>query len=516
VVLAPRVSVTSRLNLESSPDALSRDARAHIRTFGYTSKPADAVWGMAYDSDYQGWSFGHLRETASRWKNPGAGQPPLVQFWYRESPQPITAVRQFNTAVSYNDPPAEQSGSIRLKTDPEGRLTQFEAVPPQVEKEGQGPASPFDWNLLFRAAGLDPANFQTAEPLWTPLVSWDAHAAWTGVDAPTGTKLRLEAAAWRGRPVYFQIIGPWTARTRTSAGANGSAQGPIMVLVYSALLGAMVLAWRNLRSGKADLRGALRLSAIYVICMLGANLLRMHHTATIAELNGFWLSVGAALVNGSLEWVFYVALEPWVRKKWPRTMISWTRYAAKGAKDPLVGRDLLYGSVLGAGLALINGIAPLVHGNGGQPLFPPLSALSGLRAVSAGVFSAIPAAIFTALLFFFVIFVLRLISRRDWIAGIVFVLLLTLASTFGTPTPVPDYTLNALAYVMFAFALLRWGLLSAIVLSTVSQIIEMSGVLDLSAWYGGMAFLPLLVVLAIAVWGFRAALGGRALWREAD
>ena len=43
-----------------------------------------------------------------------------------------------------------------------------------------------------------------------------------------------------------------------------------------------------------------------------------------------------------------LALEPWVRRKWPRTMISWTRYTSRGASDPLVGRDLLYGTVLGA------------------------------------------------------------------------------------------------------------------------------------------------------------------------
>src|SRR5450755_715676 len=40
MVIGPRVAVTSKLNLENSPDALSRDARTHIRNFGYTAKPA--------------------------------------------------------------------------------------------------------------------------------------------------------------------------------------------------------------------------------------------------------------------------------------------------------------------------------------------------------------------------------------------------------------------------------------------------------------------------------------------
>src|SRR3954447_17211977 len=111
----------------------------------------------------------------------------------------------------------EQSGLIRLETDPDGKLITFEAVPPQVEKPGLPAASPFDWTRLWAAAGLNPDAFQTTEPLWPPLVSWDARAAWSGVDPASGATVRVEAAAWRGRPVFFHIIGPWTARAATSS-----------------------------------------------------------------------------------------------------------------------------------------------------------------------------------------------------------------------------------------------------------------------------------------------------------
>ena len=238
MVLAPRVCITSKLDLENSPDALSRDARVHLKTFGYTARPADSAWGLDYDDDYTKWLPQHPREAALRWANPAAGQPPLVRFWYRESPMPLFAVRQFNTAVNYSDPPMEQSGMIRIETDTEGRLLSFEAVPQQVEQAGQPEAPPFDWNRLFQAAALDPAAFQTAEPLWTPLLSWDSRAAWTGTDPATGAKLRIEAAAWRGRLVYFQIIGPWTSRTRMLGAGGNANQWPLLVLIYLALIGA--------------------------------------------------------------------------------------------------------------------------------------------------------------------------------------------------------------------------------------------------------------------------------------
>jgi serine/threonine-protein kinase len=212
-----------------------------------------------------------------------------------------------------------------------------------------------------------------------------------------------------------------------------------------------------------------------------------------------------------LTWAIYIALEPWVRKKWPRTMISWTRFTAKGATDPLVGRDLLYGIVLGATLTFVTGIAPVLGGNSGSPLFPPLEPLIGARAELAAIMNAVPAAIFTTLLFFFIIFILRLLLRREWIAAAAFVALIMLATT-RTTTPIVDYPLTALAFAVFAFALLRYGLLAAIVAYATDQVISMGGVLDFSTWYAGMAFVPFVLLLVLALYGFRHSLGGRTLW----
>src|SRR5450759_4463121 len=102
MILVPRVAITSKLNLENSPDALTRDARAHLRNFGYAAKPADSAWGLDYAGGYKKYATQHPKEADARWRNPAAGQPPLVQFWYRESPQPLSASHQFNVAVVYD------------------------------------------------------------------------------------------------------------------------------------------------------------------------------------------------------------------------------------------------------------------------------------------------------------------------------------------------------------------------------------------------------------------------------
>jgi hypothetical protein len=138
------------------------------------------------------------------------GQPAPIHFWYRQSPQPLIAADlSADGVVSPTQPPPIESGSISLRLDPQGRLLQLDAVPPQVEDR---PASvrPPDWAALFSAAGLDVIRFQPAEPRWNPQSVFDARAAWTGSypDA-SDIPLRIEAASWRGKPVAFRLIGPW-------------------------------------------------------------------------------------------------------------------------------------------------------------------------------------------------------------------------------------------------------------------------------------------------------------------
>jgi serine/threonine-protein kinase len=214
-----------------------------------------------------------------------------------------------------------------------------------------------------------------------------------------------------------------------------------------------------------------------------------------------------------LNWALYVALEPWVRRKWPRTIVSWTRFTSRGSSDPLVGRDLLYGIGLAAFLNLGAAVATALHGHSHQPVFPPLNALLGVRAEVAGVILAIPNAIFSALFLFFVLFLLRLLLRKDWIAGAGFVLIGTFMAAVASTTPWVDGPIGALTVAVFVFALLRFGLLAAIVTTTAHQILLIGGLLDFSAWYAGMAVLPFVMVALVAVYGFRVSLAGRTLFK---
>jgi hypothetical protein len=142
------------------------------------------------------------------------------------------------------------SGMMEVSLDTQGRLLRFEAVPPQVNRSETPAAAAFDWNLLLRAAGLDVARFTPTEPQWLPPSAFDARAAWAGsyAHAPS-IPIRVEAAAWRGRPVFFELIGPWSVPARMQPAERSSERRTVEVismLIQFVVFGiAALLAWWN-------------------------------------------------------------------------------------------------------------------------------------------------------------------------------------------------------------------------------------------------------------------------------
>jgi len=505
--VGPKITLSAEVPLEIAPAALAHQARLMLRGFGYTARPAHTVSGLDGYPVYQNYLKSHPDLAARRWRNPTAGLPPLVRFWFRESPQDLIGSRSLNTIPTYEDPPEEISGMIRLRTDREGRLLDLDVVPPQKEPAAP-PAPAFDWSRLFAAAGLDFAQWRPAEPEWTPLANWDVRAAWTGADAVTGSPLRIEAAAWRGRPVFFRMIGDWTRPERTQPPSIGQSW-PLVVVLYLVFAAACVIAWFNHKQGKGDRRGATALALLCFGLCAGGHYLATPHAASLLEIDTFWRVVSLGLINGGLAWILYLALEPWVRKLWPHTLIGWTRYAAKGFRDPLVGRDLLIGIAAGTLLVVGDYIQVVSHGAGGAPNIPDLDALTGVRQSAFLILNAIFNSLFLSVLLFFLFFVLRLVLRLQWLAAIVFVAISTLIFN-GSGSNWLDISFLAAFVAMFAVVLLRFGFLALMVMIAVDAVVSnVPWTADPSA----LNLAVLAIVAIIAVYAARTALAGRPILR---
>jgi serine/threonine-protein kinase len=233
-ILGAKWCITAKVPLDVAPEALARDSRSLLKSFGYSARPADTAYGLSYNDGYLTYLKRNPTLAAARWANPN-GFPQLVQFWYRESPMEMIGERHFNTSIGFNDPPMEVSGMVRMTMDPEGKLRALDVVPPQMEAPAPVGVS-FDWQTLFAAAGLDASRFQPTEPRWTTLANWDTRAAWTG-EAAAGSPVRVEAAAWRSKPVYFRIIGPWTTPDRMQRTNPNQAQQILVISVVYISLG---------------------------------------------------------------------------------------------------------------------------------------------------------------------------------------------------------------------------------------------------------------------------------------
>jgi len=79
------------------------------------------------------------------------------------------------------------------------------------------------------------------------------------------------------------------------------------------------------------------------------------HVSTVeGEFEGLIRAAAIFIMVGAAMSVTYLALEPYVRRFWPDSLLGWSRIVAGHVRDPRVGRDILAGVVFGTALSLID------------------------------------------------------------------------------------------------------------------------------------------------------------------
>jgi serine/threonine-protein kinase len=500
-----------------SHEVLTQKARDIAARLGYVDPAVDDIYEWQYWTDYRGWAVKNLKPDEYR-EQMRRGQPSLIIFNYRQSPQYLEP-RDSSGRVSANDPPLNVPGMASMRLDPAGRLTLFLGVPPQQDS-GETAAPPVDWTPLFEAAGLDRSRWTENPSQEIPPFAFDERKAWTGsyAHAPD-MPLRIEAAAWKGRPVSFELIGPWREPVRVvRPGAARTRQLWIQGGVLSLLLlGAGWLAWRNYRVGRADVGNAMRLAAIAFAARSLGGIVSMHHVPAPTELLHVADAIAFGFFIAAMAGVFYLALEPFVRRRWPETLISWTRLLGGHARDPLVAGHILLGVAVGVAVAILqNGMTWYqFQADGVIPLQTPrIINLDGARMVSFLLASVIvPALRITGVLL--VIILLRLVLRNTVAAVAAVVALIAVVEVSdglgGATRAVGLIVVNSLGL----WVTLRFGILPgtlAVVFAVLVGTLPLTS--DLSAWYASRGLIAVGLTLALAVWSFRHALGGRKVLSE--
>lgn len=513
--MSHRLTVPGLSGLPQPPQVLEEKSRSLAARFGY-SAVSDSAYGFETNHGVLHWLEGKYEavEACVHMSDP---QPSAVEFWYRQSPAALESHEHLPSTVGPFDPPLTKPGMVNVVLDRGGKLTRFEAVPPAVDDSkylGQA-----DWSALFEAAGLEQARFTAVEPKWHPLSGWDQRSAWEG-DAPdlTGVKLRVEAAAWRGRPTYFRVIGPWSREEEPEDDTLPAAVKLVrLVLLVTVPAAVLFFAWQNSKRGRGDRRGAARLGWAIAISYVTLAMLSGHHTGGDAELGLIRSSVSTGAFLGGLVWLAYLALEPAVRRHWPQTLVSWTRLLAGRLRDPLVGAHILVGLAAGALLLSLDNVR-LFAGipRGLDPLAPSLFTTLGLRRAVAGMIAVlIINSAASAILAFFLLFLVRIVVRNERFAAVLFVVGLAIPSFFDQGHRVVNVAMTLVSLTIVVLLLLRFGPVAAATADFVFRLRQQMYLsLDWDQWYGATGALAFVAVALIAAFAFRSAMAGRSLFRD--
>lgn len=508
--IGDQVNMHQRAPLSTSPIILADRAARVITDAGYTAPPADRASGFAYDESWLLWSDDPMPAPA-RWSRISAGQPLTFYFWYRQSPEPLVplAAGTPTVRVSPSDPSPSLPGMVSVVLDPRGRLVTFTAVP--EARWPQDRAGVADWRPLFDSAGLDPATLVPTTPHWLPPVYADQVLAWTGhyEDHPD-LPLRVEAASAGGRPVVFQILGPWETPTsraqRLTASGSSAAVVLLVVVVATVLVGGVVMARNNLRAGRGDLSGAKTVASWVGTTVALATALGSTWPETFdgaLQLQAAMLSEG--LVWAAASWLLYIALEPFVRSTRPALLISWTRLLSGRVTDPMIGRDILAGGLLaltGAAAFCLSGWTKLWV----QHPFEPNNAmdLTGFGSVMGSIemlLMALNPSLVMAVLVFLAM--TSRVIRNIWLSAGVLAIVATGGFILFSARSWPTMLASGVWISLGVVAVARFGLLAGVSWSVFFMLGMRSALTtDFTLWHADAVLFRLSVMIGLAVFGF--------------
>jgi serine/threonine-protein kinase len=503
IVIGAKISGLDQVSMTRSPEALRDRAREITRLLGDDVTPRSDEWWVGLDPGYTQFSREHPSAASL-----AAVRPAALRFYYRQSSRAILPTG--STLPTRSDPAPSWNGDAYVALDPEGHLLEFSRIDRQLAPPDSERAPSTDWNRLLSLTGADVTGLQPVTPLWTPDVASDARAAWAwGSGGMVG---RLEAASWRGKPVWLRTIAPWERAERdasaTPFGDLGRAFFVAFVVVVVLAFGA--LARHNLRLGRSHALGALRVAVAIFVCFGLSDSLRYRWANEPFRI--WWWMWTLPYFAALAAWLSYLGVEPFLRRRWPHRLVAWTRLLGGGFADPLVGREVLLGFLAGVATFLASRIPVAFERRHDVEVLAwtlPLGRDADFWGVALGVLGD---GLMKGLGTFAMFILMRALLRRDaaaWVALVVLSALITLPSGHLSAVQWMGVAVGAGCLVLGV----QVGLLAAVVTVGVSNLLTYCTplTLDFTRWYAWRTGVVAALLLAIAVWGFRAAMGRRRI-----
>jgi hypothetical protein len=217
------------------------------------------------------------------------------------------------------------------------------------------------------------------------------------------------------------------------------------------------------------------------------------------------MALSQALFGAAAAWSLYIAIEPYIRRHWPDALISWARVQTGRIRDPLVASHILAGcAVLGVTMVLADTLR-LTATHNGSPLSVGQNTIGMLDSTSsfvAGLMGATVTFSLTAIMSLLIVFVLRLLVRRLWIAGVLGAILLGVGYLAGPGSLYGRMLLglaDALAFYAIVWIIEHFGLLAGAA-SYVLAAIAYSVPPAFPSWYAGRGIVAIAIPATVYAW----------------
>jgi serine/threonine-protein kinase len=533
--LGDRAILHRLVPLPKSPEVLLDRAQTIAAKLAPAEAIADSAWGLDADLDYLR-EMGERDPSPERWKRLKVERPGPLLFWYRASRVPLVARTWLPLPpwipgarpvgrVTRQEPPPIVPGMQEVVLDPSGRLLGWQRVP----VPGERPDVDAQATLLslLSEAGLEVVKLTRQ----TPAGPGEEHAvAWRGPFPDAPGSARIDALVRDGRVSRFAVGRDDPTRAPVTFGHVISGMmleitlRSILLFALPVTVGIVALAIRNLRLKRGDRRGAFRIAVFGALTGYVALKIGIHFPSSLYDLFDLWIVSDAQPIQWAcIGWLYYIALEPEVRRTWPHTLISWSRLLSGRLRDPLVGRDVLVGVTAGLvwvclwlGGVVVPDPIPMLTQKGLFAPAPPVAlataALASSRAAVSVLLQYLYLSVVLAVYWLLgALVAFRLTHSRRVAQFLLWLILFLVAGTMlddQSAGIMPAAVAGLIVAVVFRFGLLSTAIMVYICFTQ----IYLPSTTDPTVWYVGVSALSLSIVVGLAVYGFLVSLAGKPIF----
>jgi len=518
--MVDRTDMIAAVNPPMPRAVLEQKARDILKEFGSDEKPHAEASGWFEVGAVAAW-IAETDATPARWTGLSEMWGGPVQFWYRAADTSLQGNDPIYETLE-DDPPRVGSGQRIVRFDALGHLLRLEIAPEGSTRPVSPSAVEVDEAGLDRAfalAGLDRSAFHPTDQRAQSRVEADGAQAWIGpYPGKEGQEVRASAGFRDGKVCWFRVEHPYELAEKDKAKADEVPEAVSWVitgLVWMILAGGALIAWKNIRAHRSDVRAAVRVALAILVCWgIGSVVMRDRIPGVTRVFFGEMPLIAAGVVNAGYFLLFYIALEPTARRVWPSLLVSWIRLTSGRWKDPLVGRDVLIGLMTGAMVSVIARIGIIApawfDAPPSQPTWSSPSAIMGVNHVVGFSMWGLTLGMLSASTLTLILVLLRALLRSKIAATLVLIFIWVVvvgASQWFTGhwTFAVGVALVQLAQIV---VLLRFGFLATSVFGLARFLLSLVPAgFDSHPWWASSAVIPAIILAGLTLYGYLTAVG---------